>query len=333
MDSRSDNGRQCPPGHRGLAWVALALGLALPAATLEPTLVSIGTGGRTGAYYLAGGAICELADDRRWETGVRCLAETSDGSIQNLREVRSGARTFGIVQSDWQYHAVKGTSAFSQAGPDHELRSVFSLFLEPFTVVARPDAGIRAFGDLKGKRVSLGPTGSGGRATMSVVMQALGWTDADFGWVTDLAMPDVPRALCNGEIDAAVFVVAHPNLTVEDVISTCNAVLVPVAGPEIEQLMGDEPLLHADGDPVRNLRRPGDRRADLRADCDTGRLVAHLACGGLRADQGGLRRTSTHSARPTRPSADLDKIEMFSEGLTAPLHQGALRYFDEAKLR
>ena len=151
MDSRSDNGRRCPPGQRGLAWVVLALALALPAAALEPTLVSIGTGGSTGVYYLAGGAICELVDDRRWETGVRCLAETSDGSIQNLRDVRSGARTFGIVQSDWQYHAVNGTSVFGQAGPDHELRSIFSLFREPFTVVARPDAGIAALARSQGQ--------------------------------------------------------------------------------------------------------------------------------------------------------------------------------------
>ena len=101
----------------GARWVVLALALALPAAALEPTLVSIGTGGRTGVYYLAGGAICGLVDDRRWETGVRCLAEPSDGSIQNLRDVRSGARTFGIVQSDWQHHAVNGTERLRPGRP------------------------------------------------------------------------------------------------------------------------------------------------------------------------------------------------------------------------
>ena len=217
------------------------LALALPARALEPTLVSIGTGGKTGVYYLAGGAICGLVDERRWETGLRCVAEASDGSIQNLRDVRSGARTFAIVQSDWQFHAANGSGAFRQAGPDRELRSVASLFREPFTVVARPDAGIRAFADLKGKRVSLGPAGSGGRATMGELMQELGWSEDAFGWVADLAMPDVPRALCEGEIDAAVFVVAHPNLAVEDMLTSCDAVLVPVGGPEIDQVIGASP--------------------------------------------------------------------------------------------
>ena len=332
MDLRSDSGRRCPPGQRGLAWAVLALVLAFPAAALEPTLVSIGTGGSTGAYYLAGGAICELVDDRRWETGMRCLAEASDGSIQNLRDVRSGARTFGIVQSDWQYHAVNGTSAFGQAGPDHELRSVFSLFREPFTVVARPDAGIRAFGDLRGKRVSLGPTGSGGRATMSVMMQALAWTDADFAWVTDLAMPEVPRALCNGEIDAAVFVAAHPNLTVEDVISTCNAVLVPVAGPEIDQLMGANPYYT----PTEIASGTyGGQAIDVPTFALTSTLVASSRTSPAVVYELTKAVFKNFDAfRATHPAfADLDRIEMFSEGLTAPLHEGSLRYFGEAKLR
>src|SRR6188472_2429419 len=75
----------------GLAGVLLALGLAAPAAGVEPVLVSIGTGGKTGVYYLAGGAICDLVNARRWETGVRCLAEPSEGSVANLRDIRSGA--------------------------------------------------------------------------------------------------------------------------------------------------------------------------------------------------------------------------------------------------
>ena len=67
---------------------------------------------------------------------------------------------------------------------------MFWLFPEPFTVVARPDAGIAALADLEGKRVNFGPSGSGGRATMDVVMAAMGWTDADFAYVSDLPMPD-----------------------------------------------------------------------------------------------------------------------------------------------
>jgi TRAP transporter TAXI family solute receptor len=332
MDEPSQSGRSNRPARRGLAWLVLALALAFPALALEPTLVSIGTGGKTGVYYPAGGAICHLVDARRWQTGLRCLAEPSDGSIQNLRDVRSGARTFGIVQSDTQYDAVNGTGAFRDAGPDRELRSVLSLFREPLTVVARPDAGIATLSDLKGKRVSLGPVRSGGRATMGVVMQALGWTDADFAFVSDLAMPDLPRALCNQEIDAAVFIVAHPNLTVEDMISSCNAVLVRVDGPEIERMIAANPYY------TPTTIAPG-TYAGQAIGVPTFALTATLVTSSRTSPAVVYELTKAifqnfDAFRATHPAlADLDKIQMFSEGLTAPLHEGALHYFGEAKLR
>lgn len=319
-------------GRSGWAVLALLLAVALPAPAQEPTLVSVGTGGKTGVYYIAGGAICDLVNADRWEHGVRCLAQSSDGSITNLRDVRSGGRTFGIVQSDWQKHAVEGTAAFAEVGPDRELRAVFGLFPEPFTVVARPDAGILAFGDLKGKRVSLGPAGSGGRATMNVVMARMGWSETDFAYVADLPMPGLARALCNAEIDAAVFIVAHPNLTVEDLISSCHAALVPVDGPAIDQLVVDDASYSS---------------AEIAAGTYGGQASA-VPTFALTAGLVTSSRTSPaivyeltravfenfDAFRSFHPAFEgLEKPRMVAEGLTAPLHDGALRYFAEAGLR
>ena len=247
---------------RRLAGLLAVVGWAASsaAAGLEPTLISIGTGGKTGVYYLAGGAICDLVDDRRWEHGVRCLALSSSGSVDNLRRRPQRRGAFGIVQSDLHHHAARGTGAFVDAGPDRELRSVFALFPEPFTVVARPDAGIAGFADLKGKRVDFGPAGSGGRATMNVVMAEMGWADTEFAYVSDLAMSALPGALCGAEIDAAVFVVAHPNLTLEDVMTSCDATLVAVEGPGDRSPRRREPVLFCVRDPGRGLSRPVDAR-------------------------------------------------------------------------
>jgi TRAP transporter TAXI family solute receptor len=307
----------------------LALVLAMPAAGIEPTLVSIGTGGTTGVYYLAGGAICGLVNDHRWEHGIRCLAESSGGSIDNLRDVRSGARTFGIVQSDWLYHAVQGTAVFAEAGPDRELRSVFGLFPEPFTVVARPEAGILAFRDLKGKRVSLGPSGSGGRATMRVVMQEMGWVDTDFAYIADLAMPDVTRALCDGEVDAAVFIVAHPNLTVEDMVSSCGAVLVPVDGSEIDGLVAANAYYAA-------TEIPAGTYADQASGVPTFALTATLVTSSRTSPTVVYELTKAvfdnfEAFRAVHPAfEELDKVRMISSQ-TAPLHEGALRYLAQAR--
>ena len=325
MDDASEPKRPWRAARSGLAGLLLAL--ALPAAGADPALVSIGTGGKTGVYYLVGGAICDLVNRGRWETGVRCLAEASDGSIENLREVRSGARTFGIVQSDWQFHAVNGTGVFAEAGPDRELRSVFGLFPEPFTIMARPEAGILSLADLKGKRVSFGPAGSGGRATMGEVMRSMGWVDADFAYIADLPMPETTRALCGAEIDAAVFIVAHPNLTVEDMVSSCGAVLVPADGPAIERLIETN-------DYYASYEIPSGTYASQMSGVATFGPLATLVTSSRTPPAVVLDVTKAvfdgfETFRAAHPAlADLERARMQSAGLTAPLHEGARRFFE-----
>jgi len=315
-----------------VAGVLAVVGWASWAVGLEPTLVSIGTGGKTGVYYLAGGAICDLVDDHRWEHSVRCLALSSNGSVDNLRAVRSGEESFGIVQSDLHHHAARGTGVFEDAGPDRELRSVFALFPEPFTVVARPDAGISGFADLKGKRVNFGPAGSGGRGTMNVVMEEMGWTDADFAYIADLAMSALPQALCGGEVDAAVLIVAHPNLTLEDVTTSCDATLVSVDGPAIDRLVAENPYYFA-------FEVPAGIYPGQSTPVPTFALAATLVTSS-RTSPAVVREVAKavfenfDAFRDFHPAlAELDRSKMLTEGLTAPFHDGARRYFEEAGLR
>ena len=75
---------------------------------------------------------------------------------------------------------INGTSKFKTKGPFKELRSIFSIHGEPFTVVARADSGIKNFADLKGKRVNIGNPGSGSRSTMELAMKAEGWDKSVF---------------------------------------------------------------------------------------------------------------------------------------------------------
>ncbi|MFU8769242.1 MAG: TAXI family TRAP transporter solute-binding subunit, partial [Desulfotignum sp.] len=154
----------------------------------EQTFVTIGTGGVTGVYYPTGGAIARLVNMDRKTHGIRCSVESTGGSVYNLNTIRAGELDMGVVQSDWQHHAYYGTKGtpFEEAGPNKELRALFSVHPEPFTVVARKDSGIKTFADLKGKRVNVGNPGSGQRGTMEVVMEALGWTMGDFRLASEL---------------------------------------------------------------------------------------------------------------------------------------------------
>lgn len=214
---------------------ALALGLALPAHAKE--FITIGTGGITGVYYPAGGAICRLFNKENKAT-MKCSVESTNGSIYNINTMRAGELDFGVAQSDWQYHAYNGSSKFKDAGKFEDLRAVFSLHPEPFTVVARKDADITTFDDLKGKRVNIGNPGSGQRGTMEVLMETKGWTMDDIT-ASELKSSEQAKALCDNKVQAIVFTVGHPSGSIKEATTTCDSVVIPVTGEAIDKLVAD----------------------------------------------------------------------------------------------
>ena len=207
---------------------ALALGAAIgmtavpTAQAQQPTFITIGTGGVTGVYYPTGGAICRMMARTRGEHGIRCGAESTGGSVFNVNAVRNGELEFGVAQSDVQFNAYNGEDKFKEQGANPNLRSVFSIRPEPFTVVARADSGIKTFEDLKGKRVNVGNPGSGQRATMEVLMNQMGWTMDDFSLVSELQANEQSQALCDNNIDAMIYTVGHPNGSIKEATTACD---------------------------------------------------------------------------------------------------------------
>jgi TRAP transporter TAXI family solute receptor len=313
---------------------AFALGLWAVGSTpvqAQQKFITIGTGGVTGVYYPTGGAICRLVNKGRKEHGIRCSVESTGGSVYNINTIKAGELDMGVAQSDWQYHAYNGTSKFKDAGPFKELRAVFSVHPEPFTVVARADSGIRHFSDLKGKRVNVGNPGSGQRGTMEVVMAAMGWQMSDFGLVSELKSSEQSKALCDNKIDAMVFTVGHPSGSIKEAATSCDSVIVEVSGPEIEKLV-------ADNDYYRTATIPGGMYRGTDKDVMTfGVGATFVSSTALPGDvvYNVVKAVFENfdSFKTLHPAfADLKKEEMVKDGLSAPLHDGAVKYYKEAGL-
>ena len=318
---------------RTIATALMVTGLALGSAgtASAESFITIGTGGVTGVYYPTGGAICRLVNKGRKKHGVRCSVESTGGSIYNLNTIRAGELDMGVAQSDWQYHAYNGTSKFKDAGPNKDLRAVFSVHAEPFTVVARADSGIKNFMDLKGKRVNIGNPGSGQRGTMEVVMDALGWKKSDFALASELKAAEQSKALCDNKIDAMVYTVGHPSGSIKEATTSCDAVLVPVTGPAIDKLVSKYPYYSKAVIPGGMYRgNPKDVptfgvRATFVTSAKVPEDVVYTVVKSVFDNFDQFRKL--HPA-----FANLKKEEMIKAGLSAPLHRGAIKYYKEAGL-
>lgn len=309
-----------------LAGAALATAMA-PAAMAEE-FITIGTGGVTGVYYPTGGAICRLVNKGRKEHGIRCSVESTGGSIYNINTIRAGELEFGVAQSDWQYHAYHGTSKFEEQGPFEDLRAVFSVHPEPFTVVARADAGVKTFDDLKGKRVNIGNPGSGQRGTMEVLLEAKGWTTDDFELATELKAAEQSAALCDNQIDAMVYTVGHPSGSIQEATTACDSVLVSVNGPTIDKLVAENSY-------YRKATIPGGMYRGNDADVDTFGVGATFVTSADVSEEAVYTVVQSvfdnfEDFKKLHPAfANLDPQEMATAGLSAPLHPGAAKYYKE----
>ena len=128
--------------------------LAGTAVAAQDKFITIGTGGQTGVYFVVGQSICRLVNRGTADHNLKCTAPSTGGSIANINAIKAGDMDMGVAQSDWQFHAFNGSSQFEGDAFEGE-RAVFSVHGEPFTVIARADAGITSFADLKGKRVNI----------------------------------------------------------------------------------------------------------------------------------------------------------------------------------
>jgi TRAP transporter TAXI family solute receptor len=318
------------------ACVAVVLASCIVAASYVPgvrgqdaeTFVVVGTGGVTAVYYPAGGAICRVVNQS--SANIRCLVQSTGGSIDNIERLRTGELQFGFAQSDWQYHAFHGTDRFAERGAFEDLRAVFSLHAEPFTIVARAEADVTQLDDLQGKRVNIGNPGSGQRATMDVVLEAKGWSLADFAEVLELTSAEQSEALCEGEVDAIVMTVGHPSASIQKATTGCDGVLVEVSGAEIDRLVEEHPYYRHANIPAGMYNNETDVptfgvAATVVSSTQVPEDVVYAVVSAV--------FEQFDEFKALHPALNhLEADEMPREGISIPLHAGAERYYRAAGL-
>jgi TRAP transporter TAXI family solute receptor len=310
----------------GAAGIALAASLLGTPAAAQQKFITIGTGGVTGVYYAVGGSICRLVNKDRAKTNLRCSVESTGGSGYNVNTIKAGELDFGLAQSDVQYQSYKGTGQFKEAFP--EMRAVFSVHPEPFTLVARKEANINSFTDLKGKRVNVGNPGSGTRSAMDELLVAEGMKTSDFSLASELKADEHGPALCDNKIDAFFYGVGHPSANIQDPTTACGAKLVPITGPGVDALVKKYPyyayatipggMYSGNPQPTKTYGVLATLVTSAKVPADTVYIVTKAVF------------ENFDEFKKLHPAfAHLDPKSMVADGLSAPLHEGAARYYRE----
>jgi hypothetical protein len=316
---------------RILARILVALLLVAPAAArAQDAFVSVGSGASAGVYYKVAKAICDIVNRDVPSSVVRCSPEATPGSIYNLQRLATRELDLAIVQSDLQNEAFVGENPPNGA-PMPELRSVLSLHGELLTVIAPDRAGIAGVADFNGKRVNAGPVGSGTRATWNLLAETLGWTGTNGPRISALRLDSTTSPLCDGGLDANVMLVGHPSGFVRQQLEACPMRFIPLEGPEIDRYLAAHPSVSRgiiDGSLYGG--RPDTPTIGVTATLVTTAAadprVIYAIVKAILDDIQEFKAMEPVLAR-------LDPSEMARLGLTAPMHPGAAKAFQEAGLR
>ncbi len=321
-----------------LALGVAAFGLLAPAggvqAESERKFITIGTGGPTGVYFVVGNAICRMvhkeAAEGRGEGrkhGLRCAAPSSGGSTYNIAQITAGEFDFGVAQSDWQFHSVNESKS-DKVTPNPDLRAVFSVHPEPYQIIAAEGSGIESFEDLEGKRFNIGNEGSGQRGTTEVLLEAYGWTTDAFAQATEFTSTEQAGKLCDGQIDAFGYTVGVPNAGVAQAIDGCDAYIVNLDGPVEQKLVEENPYYAFTTIPAGTYKTTD-------ADVTTFGVMATVVTD-AGVDEDAVYEVTRavmeniEDFRALHPAfANLDPKKMIADGLSAPLHPGAQKYYKE----
>lgn len=294
--------------------------------------VTIGTGGITGVYYPTGGAIAKIVNKKKDQYGIRCTVESTGGSVFNVNAVMAGDLEFGVVQSDRQFQAINGLKEWKEKGAQKDLRAVFSIHPESVTLLAAVDAGINSFADLKGKRVNIGNPGSGQRGNSMDALKAAGLDYTKDLKAEEVKAAEAPGLLQDDRIDAFFYTVGHPSGTFKEATSGRRETKF-IAIPNVDKLTTQFPYYAKSFIP--NGLYPGAKNTE---DTQTFGVKATFVTSAKVSDDIVYAVTKEvfenfEDFKKLHPAYQVLTKKGMLEGLSAPIHPGAMKYYKEAGLK
>ena len=302
--------------------ILLALAMLLSLTACGGAAMTMGTGGTSGTYYGYGGV---LGNQIKSAAGITVNVVSTDGSKANILGIDAGNYQLGTVQSDVMAYAWAGTRSFEKDGKIDSFRVVGGLYAEAVQLVTM-DPAIKSVADLKGKKVSIGASGSGVYFNAIDVLGAAGLSEADIQPQYQ-SFGDSADALKDGKIDAAFIVAGAPTPAIQELTTSKTAYLVPIDGDVAAKLMNNSPF-------YTTYNIPAGTYTGQTADVTTVTVKATLIVSADASEDDVYNLTAAIfdnvDAITTAHAKGAElSLENATSGMEAPFHKGAAKYFAE----
>lgn len=299
--------------------------------TKQITHMYLGTGSVQGVYFPIGGVICRLLNRKTDVHRIRCTLESTGGSIYNLRELRKGNFDLVFAQSDWQYNAYHGQSAFEKEQANPDLRAVFALEADPLALIVKSDSEVVQFDDLKDKTVSFGYTRSLQRRVMDDYLQAKEISHDYFKEIRQMSDSRQLGELCDGNVDAILFLSSSLNDRLKVLPEGCELKLVAMADKGVNKVIEQNPYYRKGQMPKTDFFQNTDEVMSfgvgatfVASEQTSPKAIYHVVKEVVE---------NFNDFKSLHPSLkQLSKKELPYAGISIPLHPGAVRYYKEARL-
>lgn len=236
---------------RGWRWIAMTAVAALLLAACGDgdgdaggtEFLTLATGSTGGTYFPLGGAMAGVWNDNL--DTIRVNTRSSGASVENLRILSGGEVELVMAVNGVAAAAVDGRGAFADDGALDGIAFVGNIYGEVMQVVARADAGINSIADMAGKRIALGPPGSGTEVLARAIVEASGLNpESDFTVLQD-TFGDAIEGMRDGRIDAAFSILALPHAGTTDLANSVDLTLISIEGDLLNTLLANDPTLSA----------------------------------------------------------------------------------------
>jgi len=313
-------------GKRIFIFVALVLGLTLSAPQAQAKQdILFGGASIVGVYYQVALQISSIMNNNMGDK-YNYIGRPTGGSVFNINALERGAFDFGVAQSDRNWQAYNGAAEW-EGKPIKSLRSLFSMHPETVMLVARKDTGIEKVEDIKGKRVNIGNPGSGQRGNAMDVLRIYGIDPNNDFRAEGLQHHEAARALVDRNIDAFFYTIGNPSAAIEEPATSVDIRMVHINAPGIKEMVEEKPYYIMTTIPAGTYR-------GVDEDIETYAVTATVVSDEKVDEQVVYDMVKTvfenlDTLRASHASFRNLNVEEMLQGLSAPLHPGAERYYKE----